>query len=40
MKRSSTFAMAKPLLLGVGLVLSACATTPDYDASAYSYDYP
>jgi hypothetical protein len=40
MKRSTTFAMAKPLLLGVGLALSACATAPDYGASAYSYDYP
>jgi len=40
MKRSTTFAMAKPLLLGVGLALSACATSPDYGTTAYSYDYP
>jgi hypothetical protein len=40
MKRSTAFAMAKPLLLGVGLVLSACATAPGYGASAYSYDDP
>jgi hypothetical protein len=40
MNRSSIFAKVTPLLLGVGLCLSACAATPDFGAPSYSYSYP
>ena len=39
MKRSSIFAKATPLLLGVGLALSACAATPDAGAVPYYTPY-
>jgi hypothetical protein len=39
MKRSNRFAKTIPLLLGAGIVLSACATAPDYGAAAYPYPY-
>jgi hypothetical protein len=29
---------AIPLLIGIGLFLSACAVEPDYGAPAYTYD--
>jgi hypothetical protein len=39
MHRHRTTAEVIPLLLSVGLALSACTATPDYSADAYPYDY-
>jgi len=39
MNRGRIVTMAIPLLIGIGLFLSACAVESDYDASAYAYDY-
>jgi hypothetical protein len=39
MNRSRTITKAIPLLLGVGLLVSACATAPDYGAAAYPNAY-
>jgi hypothetical protein len=35
-----TMRNAIPLLIGSGLVLSACAAGPDYGAPPYAYGYP
>jgi hypothetical protein len=40
MNRGRIVTMAIPLLIGSGLLLSACASEPDYAAPAYAYDYP
>jgi hypothetical protein len=42
MNRGKTMLKAIPLLIGMGLLLSACAADPGYDASAFvdEYDYP
>jgi hypothetical protein len=39
MKRGRVITKALPLLLGVGLLLSACAVEPGYAAPAYPYGY-
>jgi hypothetical protein len=39
MNRYSAFVKAMPLLLGAGLMLSACSAAPDYGANSYSYVY-
>jgi hypothetical protein len=39
MNRRRTIIKSMPLLLSVGLILSGCATAPDYDAAAYPGAY-
>jgi hypothetical protein len=40
MNRGRMVTKAIPLLIGIGLFLSACAVEPDYGAPAYAYDDP
>ena len=40
MKRGITATMAIPLLIGIGLLLSACVGSRDYDTPVYSYGMP
>jgi hypothetical protein len=40
MNRGKMTLKAIPLLIGIGIVLSACAADSGYDASAYDYNYP
>jgi hypothetical protein len=39
MSHSKTMTTAAPLLIGLGLFLSACAARPDYGAPPYAYGY-
>ena len=40
MNRYRTVTKALPLLIGIGLFLSACAAEPDYGAPGYAYNDP
>jgi hypothetical protein len=40
MKCGRTAMMAIPLLIGIGLLLSACVGSRDYDTPVYSYGMP
>jgi hypothetical protein len=40
MKRGRTATMAIPLLIVIGLLLSACVGSGDYDTPVYSYGMP
>jgi hypothetical protein len=40
MKRGRTATMAIPLLIGIGLLLSACVASRDYSTPVYSFGMP